>query len=70
MSQTFRILHEGREVGTISAESLEHCKRVKDYSNLLCSQFIDDPQMIKMAENGKTAFVLTLAHGYSAERIP
>ena len=70
MTDTFRIMHEGQEVGRISADSLEHSRRLKDFANLHSSEFIDDPQMVKLlAPDGKTAGVLNLARGYSAERL-
>jgi len=69
MSDTFRILHDGREVGQLTAEHLEFAKKLAHPEFQHTTEMVDDPRLVKMVSEGKTAFVLSMARGYSAEKV-
>ena len=63
----FAITHDGVEVATVTADNLVFGKKLKSGS-LTESGMVDDPKIFKMlVENGKTAFLVLLGDGYTAE---
>jgi hypothetical protein len=71
MSDTIRILDkDGAEVGRVTAEHLAFGKKLRDQSNLMCADFVDDPKLVKSVDaEGHTAFVVMLSSRYTAERV-